>query len=137
MRAEQLGHGRLAVGAGHGDERRVGQQAPGQLELADHRDATLAAASITGASFGTPGDFTTVRARSSSSRPSDAEVKLDAAGARPPLGRAGVGADHLAVLAQHRAPRDPRARQADQRDVALKSIECVLPEVGIFAGGEF
>ena len=39
--AEQLGRGRLAVGAGDGEEA-VRERAPGQLELAGHLDAALA-----------------------------------------------------------------------------------------------
>ena len=38
--AEQLGDGRLAVGAGDGEEA-VGDRPPGELELADHLDAPL------------------------------------------------------------------------------------------------
>ena len=126
-RAEQLDRGRLAVRAGHRDEL-VRQQPPRQLHLADDLDAALAAATITGASFGTPGLFTRVRTPSSRSSPSLSRCASSPIGDRGP---AAVHADHLAVLAQGEHRGGAGAREPDdevgpprERRARLHGIDC-------------
>ena len=83
-RAEQLDRRGLAVRAGHGDE--LVRAAAARRARARRRTSMprSRAAAITGASRGTPGLFTTVRTRSSSSTPSVPRCDLDA---RRRLGR--------------------------------------------------
>ena len=113
-RADQLDGRRLAVGAGDGDEL-VGQQAPCQLQLADHRDPPLACRDdhrLRG------GD---TRALDDAAHPLEhadpVRHQLDPGRRELARRKAGtIGADHLLPARAQRQRRcDPRARQPDDQ----------------------
>ena len=103
MCAEQLDRRRLAVRAGHGDER-VGQQPPGELELAEHRDPALARRGDDRRLGRHAGRLDHARA---AARASAEAVVVAAACASAPVDAARLVAEDL----QHRDARSGRARR--------------------------
>ncbi len=101
--AEQLGRRRLAVGARHGDEASR-QEPPGELELAEHRQAELARARDHGG---------LVRHARALDDAGGAVEQLDAVALQHGLDPGGrlrasaVHPDHLPVCLQHARRRDP------------------------------
>ena len=128
-RADQLDGRRLAVGAGDGDEL-VGEQAPGQLELADHRQPALAR----GGDQRRAGGHTRALDDAADAlehgrvRGDDLDTRREQLGGRE---AGAVGAEHrLSPRAQRERSGDPRAGQphdqvrarGDRR--AAHMIEC-------------
>ncbi len=121
---DQRGGGRFAVGAGDGDERRIRRMtasfAAEQLDIADHLDAGLRAASTVqcGAGWvsGAPGVSTSAAKRAHDTL---AQIRGDKAGLRR-LGElfgTVVAGDHFgAARLQGVAARQPRSAEAEHRD---------------------
>jgi hypothetical protein len=124
-RAEQLGGGGLAVGAGDGHEA-IGQQAPGQLQLARHGHAQLARAGDHGSLVGDTGALDDDRGPLEGVEPVRLELGRDV---RRNLGAPAVDPEHLAVRGEHARRGDPRARQADHEVGALRQRRAGAQEI--------